>query len=873
MDKKMPSSIIEMARKYPYYVREHGDFQLDRPLGKGGFGVVWHAIDKKTGGDCALKELFARKLDDKLTKTFIAEVTTMAECSNRFICQLVGFTLEHPYSIITTYQPNGDLKEIIKKYINRKSFSGTHLTTIALGISHAIECLHTNGFIHRDLKSTNILMDAQQMPRLGDFGISRCIPRDLDKITRRIGTPAYMAPEVFLGSKYSTPADIYSFGLILFEMSECHVPFEQYSREQLFSLFKGDEITLPFTKITPKPLKDLINKCISKDPQQRPTATEIFNQFASGKVVFSNSDKKKINQFAKKIIEADKKMKENPPPLPQQYCDVEEMIKKYQKNDALEDENENQSKKDKNGMFELSNSSDSDGLSGFENNELNNNKQHNAFIPIPPKQFYDKYQINNEIKIKIDPEIIQNPQNENYYNHICEIADNMTDAIASNFIEQTINYFTEIFARKFPDVILFFYKIYYKCMQKSSKFISLLYQYNFFTSHLFFFSNEMEEICMDILVLLFEKKPILIDRKITELITNLEGKQEYLIILMSKYVEKLPVLQLSLPIITEFLKIYQLFTEKDTIIQYLRMISFAFNKNKILAKCLQFKTTDLFSYFLTRNDSDITLECYKSMIITKCYVIQIPENFIVNHLNDKNIQEYCIKYLALSDSFPYSYNIVPYLMKLVPHILIPKILIKAALINKNIAFSIAGDSKWMSPCKFNQKDACCLLLSALRFTQSADYLAANQNFPPLTAFIVTSNESSVLIYLSQILLLFIRTPDAVRIFSQSNTLKEFLQQCSQSNDQNVLLASLNVLDACLRFDYSSSFTKYIPKLVEMLRYQNDLTTRSIIVIVSMSNFPEGASALKSAGLTEYFQNLSQVPNYSNLANQFLNNVR
>ena len=453
MTRPMPSSIVEMARRYPYYVRDHEDFCTDRPLGKGGFGVVWHAIDKKTGGDCAVKELFPRKLDEKLAKTFIAEVTTMAECQNRFICQLVGFTIEHPYSIITVYQPNGDLKEIVKKYINRKSFSGTHLSTIALGIAHAIDCLHEKGFLHRDLKSKNVLMDEKQMPRLGDFGITRLIPSDEEKITRKIGTPAYMAPEVFLGSKYSTPADIYSFGLILFEMSECHVPLEHYSREELFSFFKSDELTLPFTKITPKPLKDLILKCINKNPEQRPTANEIFNQIASGKVVFSNSDKKKVSLFAKKIIENDQKKKENPPPLPQQYCDVEEMIRKYQKEDA---ESENNKATKKNGEFGLDSDSDENDI--FNINDRSNNER-KIFAPITPKQFYDKYQINNDIKITIDKEILHDPQNENYFTHLEEIAENMTDGIALQFMEYTLPLFTESFAIKFPEIMIFMYKI------------------------------------------------------------------------------------------------------------------------------------------------------------------------------------------------------------------------------------------------------------------------------------------------------------------------------------------------------------------------------------------------------------------------------
>ena len=412
-------------------------------------------------------------------------------------------------------------------------------------------------------------------------------------------------------------------------------------------------------------------------------------------------------------------------------------------------------------------------------------------------------------------------------------------------------------------------------MQKSPKFVDLLYQNHFFTNCIFFVSTEMEEICMNILIYLFGNRPVLIDKQIVEkYITNSSREPNEIIILMSKYVEKLPVLQISLPIINEFLSIYQTLNFSQYIVPYLQMISFAFSKNKVLAKSLEYKMYDILSFFFSREDPNISIECYKIMLIPRNFQFQVPEDLLSKHIIDDGIRPLAIKYLALSDYFPYSYNFVSYLLQFLSQsTLIPKIIIKAALTNQSIAISISRDPSWMVPCKFNQNDACSILMGAMRFTQSIEYLAANQSFPPLLTYIATSNESQVLIYLSQILILFSTSQEAVRIFTVSETLNEFLNHCGESNDQNVHMASLNVLDACLRFDFCPAFTSYIPKLVDMLRYQNNLTTRAIIVIVTMSNFPEGAAALKSVGLENYFENLTQMPNYSTLADTFLNNIK
>lgn len=100
---------------------------------------------------------------------------------------------------------------------------------IALGIARGVEYLHQQHIIHRDLKPANILLDNSLNPRIADFGVSREAATEYATMTK-IGTPTYCAPEVLNGDRYSFPADIYSFGMILCAMMQGGNPWKSEAR-------------------------------------------------------------------------------------------------------------------------------------------------------------------------------------------------------------------------------------------------------------------------------------------------------------------------------------------------------------------------------------------------------------------------------------------------------------------------------------------------------------------------------------------------------------------------------------------------------------------------------------------------------------------
>ncbi|KAL6054697.1 Serine/threonine-protein kinase Chk2 [Balamuthia mandrillaris] len=175
-----------------------------------------------------------------------------------------------------TFDTNGEEKI----YGEPPSFTEAYVLSLALQIARGIRFLHSYGIVHRDLKPQNILMSMNlQTAKLADFGVSR--PHDLN-MTFQQGTLSYMAPETFSTGDYGTPVDIYSFGLILYEMVMRKRPMDglkfktkptdvMFTMELKGKLEKGERPELPRRT----PFASLIRHCWQTRPEKRPTAAQL----------------------------------------------------------------------------------------------------------------------------------------------------------------------------------------------------------------------------------------------------------------------------------------------------------------------------------------------------------------------------------------------------------------------------------------------------------------------------------------------------------------------------------------------------------------------------------------------------------------------
>ena len=213
MSIKAPRESMELA--------DLSEFEsMKTEIGEGAYGVV--KLYKGPGNkQYAVKKVMQRKLDEEVfVQMFERELGTLKLLHHPCILELRWWIGLHQYDdalrymFITDYMPNGTLKSVLDQ--NAQLCDHTKMTKILVGVVLGMKYLHHKGLIHRDLKPGNILLDDNYLPRIGDFGFSRTVSREM---TARAGTMVFMAPEVKHAEEdtveYDQRADIFSFGVIM----------------------------------------------------------------------------------------------------------------------------------------------------------------------------------------------------------------------------------------------------------------------------------------------------------------------------------------------------------------------------------------------------------------------------------------------------------------------------------------------------------------------------------------------------------------------------------------------------------------------------------------------------------------------------------
>ena len=253
-----------------------GPYRLVGQLGSGGMGLVYLGLSAG-GRPVAVKVIRAElAADQEFRVRFGREVAAARRVSGLFTALVVDADIDGPVPwLATAYVAGPSLSEAVT---GRGPMSAQSTLALAAGLAEGLSAVHAAGVVHCDLKPSNVLL-SQDGPRMIDFGISRAAEVvSVTGVGLVVGSPGFMSPEQATGGEIGPPSDIFSLGAVLTFAATGGGPFGKGSRPELaYRLVYSP----PSLDRLPAQLRPLVERCLAKDPRERPTADEVLAEAAA----------------------------------------------------------------------------------------------------------------------------------------------------------------------------------------------------------------------------------------------------------------------------------------------------------------------------------------------------------------------------------------------------------------------------------------------------------------------------------------------------------------------------------------------------------------------------------------------------------------
>lgn len=291
-------------------------YQLEKSLGTGGMAIVYCARDEMLERTVAIKVLREDfSIDPGFRKRFHQEAKAAANLSHPNIVTIHDFGLEaNRLFIVMEYVPGTDLKTILQR---RGRFGISEAIDLLVQACAGIGYAHRAGLVHCDIKPHNILVTPDLRVKVADFGIARALAsiRPDEKTEVVWGSPQYFSPEQAAGAAPSPASDVYSLGVVMYEMLTGRLPFIATSASELARMHREDLPTPPraLNPEVPAELEQILLKVLSKEPSARyRTADQL------GRVLINFINPTNPVQTSRGALRAEAELKQPPPVIPEQ---------------------------------------------------------------------------------------------------------------------------------------------------------------------------------------------------------------------------------------------------------------------------------------------------------------------------------------------------------------------------------------------------------------------------------------------------------------------------------------------------------------------------------------------------------------------------
>ena len=252
-------------------------FEIIQKLGDGSYSVVYKVRRKIDNNIYALKKVKLQKLKEKEKENALNEVRILASIKSPFVIGYKEAFIEDSdksLCIVMEYANNGDLYQSICKFRKMNYLMDeSDIWRILIQMVKGLKSLHDLKILHRDLKSANIFLFNDGTAKIGDCNVSKVLHKDLGYT--QTGTPYYASPEVWNDEPYDSKSDIWSLGVVLYEMLTLHPPFRAESMDALYKkVLKGK-----YAKINYKysdDIEEIVKLLLKVNPNERPSCDQIL---------------------------------------------------------------------------------------------------------------------------------------------------------------------------------------------------------------------------------------------------------------------------------------------------------------------------------------------------------------------------------------------------------------------------------------------------------------------------------------------------------------------------------------------------------------------------------------------------------------------